>query len=213
MGDTNAKAAAVVFAPYEGGAYCCLMSPYSAEFVGCIREQVAGIWFQFDKRLWYAPMEEKDNLVAAAAEYWDVLDLTKAKGGSLGEIYRSNGVYKEGYEAGRKDGEAGATVTLKALREQVRRLTEKNQAEYERGRMAGRRQGAPAFGGTGGFGSSAPNSPFRILHVEEGAPKEVCEAAYKALVRKFHPDVAGPSGHDKTVALNRAMDELKRRWP
>lgn len=51
--------------------------------------------------------------------------------------------------------------------------------------------------------------PFAELMVEPYAPIEVIEAAYRALTRIYHPDVAGPDGTSKMVRINAAIEELR----
>lgn len=48
-----------------------------------------------------------------------------------------------------------------------------------------------------------------LLGVRVDAPKEVIEAAHRALARKFHPDVGG--SEEKMKALNKAREELTAR--
>ena len=48
--------------------------------------------------------------------------------------------------------------------------------------------------------------PHGVLFVQEGAPREVVEAAYKALARLHHPDKGGDT---KTMqAINAAYDRI-----
>lgn len=42
---------------------------------------------------------------------------------------------------------------------------------------------------------------LRTLDLEPGAPPESVRAAYRALVRAHHPDVVGPTGHERTARL------------
>lgn len=49
------------------------------------------------------------------------------------------------------------------------------------------------------------------LHVLPGAPWSVIEAAFRAVARLCHPDLIGPSGHTRMVAVNRAYETLKKR--
>lgn len=53
--------------------------------------------------------------------------------------------------------------------------------------------------------------PYAVLHVANDAPLEVAEAAYRALVKKIHPDVAGNGGHAQMVALNAAIEQIRQR--
>ena len=52
--------------------------------------------------------------------------------------------------------------------------------------------------------------PFATLHVANDAPLEVAEAAYRALVRKAHPDAGG--AHLTMVALNGAIEQIRQRY-
>lgn len=49
------------------------------------------------------------------------------------------------------------------------------------------------------------------LYLLPGAPFSVIQAAYRAVAKLFHPDVAGSDGHARMVAVNRAYDTLERR--
>lgn len=58
--------------------------------------------------------------------------------------------------------------------------------------------------------SAAPKrAPHEILGVQEDAPREVWEAAYKALARKHHPDVGGDQA--VMVQLNEAKAAMEAR--
>jgi curved DNA-binding protein CbpA len=54
-----------------------------------------------------------------------------------------------------------------------------------------------------------PFDPYKTLQVDPEAEDEVIEAAYRRLARKYHPDVAGPGGESRMVALNRAWELLR----
>jgi curved DNA-binding protein CbpA len=54
-----------------------------------------------------------------------------------------------------------------------------------------------------------PFDPYKTLQVDPEAEDEVVEAAYRRLARKYHPDVAGPGGEARMVALNRAWELLR----
>jgi hypothetical protein len=49
------------------------------------------------------------------------------------------------------------------------------------------------------------------LYLLPGAPFPVIQAAYRALARMLHPDLAGVEKHDDMVRLNRAFEALERR--
>jgi len=57
--------------------------------------------------------------------------------------------------------------------------------------------------------SGAPSGPYAVLHVANDAPLEVCEAAYKALVRKHHPDLGGDTA--TMQRLNAAIDIIRKK--
>jgi curved DNA-binding protein CbpA len=60
-------------------------------------------------------------------------------------------------------------------------------------------------------------SPFDVLDIKATADIEVARAAYKALVRKYHPDLnrgqPGEALNARTVQLNWAIEELERDLP
>ena len=51
--------------------------------------------------------------------------------------------------------------------------------------------------------------PYDVLEIREHASLEVAEAAYKAKVRRLHPDTGG-SDHQMKI-LNQAIEEIRRR--
>jgi hypothetical protein len=55
-------------------------------------------------------------------------------------------------------------------------------------------------------------NPFETLYVAENAPREVVHAAYRALARKFHPDIGGDEDEFKKIdAAYRAIRKARRR--
>jgi len=56
---------------------------------------------------------------------------------------------------------------------------------------------------------STLDEAYRILWLRPGAPLDVAQAAYKALIKTQHPDHGGD--HDAAVAINRAMDLIRAR--
>ena len=52
---------------------------------------------------------------------------------------------------------------------------------------------------------------FAVLYLLPGAPWSVIQAAYRALVKLVHPDVAGSGSHQAMVEVNRAYEALERR--
>lgn len=49
------------------------------------------------------------------------------------------------------------------------------------------------------------------LYLLPGAPLAVIEAAFRAVAKLVHPDLVGPSGHARMVAVNRAYEALKQK--
>ena len=57
---------------------------------------------------------------------------------------------------------------------------------------------------------SAERTPFVILGLEPGADPAAIEAAYKKLIKRFHPDRKGGSAK-RAAEINRAYSELRNR--
>lgn len=55
---------------------------------------------------------------------------------------------------------------------------------------------------------AASTGPYALLHVRNNAPIEVCEAAYRALSKLFHPDVTGSTATQQT--LNEAIAAIRK---
>ena len=53
-----------------------------------------------------------------------------------------------------------------------------------------------------------PRGPYAVLHVVDDAPLEVCEAAYKALTKKHHPDLGGDTA--TMQRLNGAIAQIRQ---
>ncbi|MFN8628816.1 MAG: J domain-containing protein [Chloroflexota bacterium] len=54
------------------------------------------------------------------------------------------------------------------------------------------------------------SDPYKVLQVDPEAEREVIEAAYRRLARKYHPDVSTePDSHDKMIAINQAWEQLR----
>ncbi|MFI5260984.1 MAG: DnaJ domain-containing protein [Candidatus Limnocylindrales bacterium] len=52
--------------------------------------------------------------------------------------------------------------------------------------------------------------PYRVLQVDPAADQEVVQAAYRALARQFHPDVApNAAAADRMAAINAAFDLIR----
>lgn len=60
------------------------------------------------------------------------------------------------------------------------------------------------------FTGSATLTDFATLYVAQDAPKEVVEAAYRALSRLYHPDINPGIDPAKMQKLNAANDAIKR---
>ena len=54
------------------------------------------------------------------------------------------------------------------------------------------------------------SDPYKVLQVDPEAEREVIEAAYRRLARKYHPDVSpDPESHEKMIAINQAWEQLR----
>lgn len=54
------------------------------------------------------------------------------------------------------------------------------------------------------------SDPYKVLQVDPGAEREVIEAAYRRLARKYHPDVSTePDSTEKMIAINQAWEQLR----
>lgn len=54
------------------------------------------------------------------------------------------------------------------------------------------------------------SDPYKVLQVDPEAEREVIEAAYRRLARKYHPDVSTePDSHEKMIAINQAWEQLR----
>ena len=52
--------------------------------------------------------------------------------------------------------------------------------------------------------------PYKVLQVDPEAERDVIEAAYRRLARKYHPDVSVEAdSHEKMIAINRAWEQLR----
>jgi curved DNA-binding protein CbpA len=52
--------------------------------------------------------------------------------------------------------------------------------------------------------------PYKVLQVDPEAEREIIEAAYKRLARKYHPDVSvEPDSIEKMVQINQAWEQLR----
>ncbi len=65
-----------------------------------------------------------------------------------------------------------------------------------------------------------PKTPWQLLDIEPGASDEAIEAAYKAQLMQYHPDRVAHLGedlqrlaHEKTLEIQRAYEQIKRRRP
>ena len=55
---------------------------------------------------------------------------------------------------------------------------------------------------------SAEQTHYDVLGVQPGVDDDVLKDVYRSLVRKFHPDLIGPEGVEKTALVNHAYDVL-----
>jgi hypothetical protein len=56
--------------------------------------------------------------------------------------------------------------------------------------------------------TTPPSGPYAVLHVAQDAPLEVCEAAYRALTKKAHPDMGGDTA--TMQRLNAAIEQIRK---
>jgi hypothetical protein len=75
------------------------------------------------------------------------------------------------------------------------------------------RQEFPALPGPGQTGAAEKaarpiDGAYALLHVRSNAPIEVCEAAYRALTKLFHPDVTGSTATQQS--LNQAIEMIRK---
>ena len=97
-------------------------------------------------------------------------------------------------------------LIIEALRlNEARGFTEQIAAVY--------RQEFPALPAPGQTGQPAAqptriDGAYALLHLRSTAPIEVCEAAYRALSKLFHPDVTGSSATQQS--LNAAIETIRK---
>jgi curved DNA-binding protein CbpA len=54
------------------------------------------------------------------------------------------------------------------------------------------------------------SDPYKVLQVDPEAERDVIEAAYRRLARKYHPDVSSePESHERMIAINGAWEQLR----
>jgi DnaJ-domain-containing protein 1 len=129
--------------------------------------------------------EAEAQLAAVQAEAAQSLLVAE---GRLADLTRQLETLRREHDAIARDRAALAREN-DALRAEVQRLT------WERLRQTHRR------GDT--------DDPYALLHVSRHAPPEVIEAAYRALAKRYHPDVGGSEAAMKQ--LNRARDMILHR--
>jgi hypothetical protein len=67
----------------------------------------------------------------------------------------------------------------------------------------------PALPGPGVAPTAKPSmTPYALLHVLSNAPIEVCEAAYRAMTKIYHPDVTGSAAMQQR--LNQAIEQIRK---
>ena len=50
--------------------------------------------------------------------------------------------------------------------------------------------------------------PYRVLGLKQGAPAEDVKRAYRALVKRYHPDFAGEATVARFVAIQQAYEAI-----
>lgn len=92
-------------------------------------------------------------------------------------------------------------LIIEALRlNEARGLTEQIASVY--------RQEFPALPAPGAVTAPSSTGPYALLHVRNNAPIEVCEAAYRALSKLFHPDITGSTAVQQS--LNEAIEFIRK---
>jgi hypothetical protein len=133
------------------------------------------------------------------------------------EIDQATGAMRGRVVAGRKAGadlDALDTATLTALLAELDEESRRLLAAYLDRRGAGRRedaqQGANARQrGAPGAGKMSEQEAYEILGLEPGADAEEIGRAYRALMKKLHPDQGGPTY--LAARINEAKEVLLRR--
>jgi len=155
----------------------------------------------------------------------DMLGAARPSGGSARirtafldvEIDRATGAMRGRVIAGRKAGaalEALDVATLTALLAEVDEESRRLLTAYLDRRGAGRRedaqQGANARQRAApGSGKMSEEEAYQILGLEPGAGAEEIGRAYRALMKKLHPDQGGPTY--LAARINEAKEVLLRR--
>lgn len=191
---------AVIFRPSSDAVVMGFISPYNADFVDMARN-FPGAWFEYEKRTWHFPADSKDAWIRFAGQYWDIMDTTVAAPSGIAKLVQ-NGLRDVEYQRGYKAGAASVQDELQVVRGRLERAQRAYRELQEQTRRQEMFRPRPA--------AASPNSSYRVLEVMDGASKDVCEAAYKTLSRRYHPDTGG--SHEKMVQLNRAIEELRKRW-
>jgi curved DNA-binding protein CbpA len=57
--------------------------------------------------------------------------------------------------------------------------------------------------------TSAPKDAYAMLGIDPACDDETIVAAYKALARRYHPDIAGERATGRMMAINAAWDRLR----
>jgi DnaJ domain len=133
------------------------------------------------------------------------------------EVDRATGAIRGRVIAGRKAGaalDALDTATLTALLAEVDEESRRLLTAYLDRRGAGRRedahQGANARQRAApGSGKMSEEEAYQILGLEPGAGAEEIGRAYRALMKKLHPDQGGPTY--LAARINEAKETLLRR--
>lgn len=67
------------------------------------------------------------------------------------------------------------------------------------------RQSSPALPGPG----ASAATPYNQLFVQPDAPLDVCEAAYRALAKRSHPDLGGPPEYFRRIT--EAIEQIRKK--
>lgn len=169
-----------------------------------------------------------EDILESLGEHWNAEEVSKALGISRRTLfYRIQQASKEDlYQACRKclkrlkDQDGVMKIRLETreweinqLRAEIEALTRRNvQLQQEVSSWKTLDQFNKLLSSAPGAGISLNGNPFKVLNLSEDAPKEVVDAVWKALSKKYHPDVGGDTEQMKKV--NGARDEIyqMRGW-
>lgn len=149
------------------------------------------------------------------------------------EKFRAQQEKREADERARKEREKREreeAAAKRAREEAARKKKAEENAAWERLKREQQQRSRPNYGSGPSYGSSAGytksgttyarepyqgySSDLTVLCVTIEAPPEVIKAAYKALIKLYHPDVnKTPGANDKSVALTRAWARIRPTLP